>query len=131
MTAIQFPMFTLPIPPANPLMWGQVVSLAPAPPPQVPPTFASLTSDPSGGGFGVDFSVGTDVASSGYIEYGPTTAYGSQATLAGSGLAGDLLRASVTFADATPIHWRAVVTGTTAPNQSQAVSADQSVSPQA
>jgi hypothetical protein len=126
--AIQYPMFTLPIPPENPLMWNEQPPPPPEPP-QTPPAILSGGADASGGGGTIDFTCGTDVACSGLLDYGADTNYGTVVPAdQGDGTTGNVLRWTVTgFTAASTYHYRFRVTGLNPPNETETVGPDRTV----
>lgn len=122
MTAIQYPMFTEPIPPANPLMWSET----PPTPQQHPPAILSGGAEPSTGG-ACDFDCGTDVPCSGILDWGLTTAYGtSSPATSGDGTVNNLLYWEVTgLTPDSTYHYRYRVTGLQSPHLVEAVGPDQ------
>lgn len=85
-------------------------SFTTASPPQ-PPQITSTSADNSAGAGEVDFAIGTNIASTGYIEWGLDTTYGTQSPFtSGTGLPGNLLRVSIIGTPTTTYHYRAVVT---------------------
>lgn len=101
--------------------WGLAPVIA------VQPNLVSPQSaDPSGGGGGCDFQVGTDVPCTGFINYGLTPAYGSTQTFTGGdGTSGSRLTATVVgLTPASTYHWRARVTGKSAPYNVETVGPD-------
>lgn len=128
--AIQYPMFTLPIPPENPTMWNE----QPAPePPDVPepPAIISGGADASGGGGEIDFTCGTDVPCSGALNIGTDTNYGTGTNIpstSGDGTTGNLLRWTVSSLTAgDTYHYRFRVTGLNPPNDVETVGPDHTV----
>lgn len=102
-------------------------------PTTVPPNLvAPQSADGSGGGGEVDFLIGTDVPCTGFIDIGPTTAYGtSTAFTNGDGtLGGNRLGLSILgLTPGNTYHWRARVTGKSAPNNVQTTGPDHTVVP--
>jgi hypothetical protein len=127
MTAAQFAMFTLPIPPANPSMWNEAFLAPPPPPPlQVPPQILSDSADPSTGGGACDFAVTEDVPCNAVLEWGTDgITYPNVVSTMGSGNGTTRQTVTVTgFTGGTTYHYRFTVTGISAPNDVSTTSAD-------
>jgi hypothetical protein len=127
MTAVQVPMFTLPIPPANPLVWGQPITTPPpVEPPPVGPTILTYSADPSTGGGACDFVCTEDVPSNATLEWGSDgVTYPNVVTTMGSGQGSTRQTVTVTgFTGGATYHYRFRVTGTTPPNDVETISAD-------
>lgn len=112
--------------------YGELSAATPSDPSlTVPPNLvAPQSADTSGGGGGCDFVIGTDVPCTGFIDYGPTTAYGtSTAFTGGDGTSGGG-RLTLSITGLTPgntYHWRARVTGKSPPNNVQTIGPDHTV----
>lgn len=124
--AVQYPMFTLPIPPENPLMWNEPPE-GPEPDEPVPPQILSGGADPSTGGGACDFTCATDVPCSGHLDYGADTTYGTSVPAAsGDGTTGNVMRWTVSgLTPAAVYHFRFRVTGLAPPNDIEAIGIDQ------
>lgn len=124
MTAIQFPMFTEPIPPANPTMWGEhlLPPTPPGPPVAVPPQILAFSATPVAGG-NCDFECTTDVPCTGILEWGTdgVTFPNAVPAAAGNGQAAPLTWSLSGFTPASTYSYRFVVTGQSPPNDVQTV----------
>lgn len=125
MTAPQYPMFTLPIPPDEPLHWGGPAVEVP-PPLQVPPVIQSQTATPAGGE--CDFTCTTDVPCDSVLDSSgtPPPPYVTTGTPMDSG------NGTVTqhvhmigFTPGATYHYRFLATGSNPPNELETIGADQ------
>jgi len=120
-TAVQYPMWTLPVPPDAPVFWGG--SEEPPPPLPVGPQLAQSAAPVAGGS--CTFTANTDVPANAVLDYGPTNAYGTTVSTGFTGQGTTTQSVTVTgFTGGTTYHYRLRVTGTTPPNDLETVGAD-------
>jgi hypothetical protein len=115
-------MWTLPIPPDDPLLFGQPPT--PEVPPPIAPQIVSSTATPAAGG-ACTFVCTEDVACNAILDYGPDNTYGTSVNTMDSGQGTTSQSVALSgFTGGNSYHYRFRVTGTTPPNDVETIGAD-------